>query len=298
MIDSTGRAQPTPALSPALALPRLAWRKVWRDGLRYVVLFAFSFILLLPFVWLLSASLKTEGDYFAVPTRWIPTTLVWSNYERVLTEYNLPLYIFNSLWLAVFSVVVNVFVSSLVAYGFARFRFRGREVLFLVLLATMMLPSQISTIALYRVFRGLGWIGTFLPILVPRLFGSAFDIFLFRQYFLSLPREIDEAAKLDGCSTWGIYRRIILPQSKPILVVVAITTFLFSWRDLWGPLIYLSDEGTRTLPLGLLLFTVPGRGTLFPLLMAATVIALIPPIVLYLFGQRYFDRGIVVAEVR
>jgi ABC-type glycerol-3-phosphate transport system permease component len=223
---------------------------------------------------------------------------MWSHYSDVVAEYNLHRYIGNSLWLAGYTVVTNVFVSSLVAYGFARFRFRGRELLFIVLLATMMLPSQVTTISLYRTFRDLGWIGTFLPILVPRLFGTAFDIFLFRQYFLGLPREIDEAAKLDGCGSWRIYWNIILPQSKPVLIVVAITSFLYSWRDLWGPLIYLSDESTRTLPLGLLLFSIPGRGTHFPYLMAAAVIALIPPVVLYVLGQRYFDRGIVVAEVR
>jgi ABC-type glycerol-3-phosphate transport system permease component len=230
--------------------------------------------------------------------QWIPSPVVWSNYTSVIFEYSLYRYIGNSLWLAAFSVLTNVFVSSLVAYGFARFRFRGREFLFIILLATMMLPSQVSTISLYRIFRDLNWIGTYLPILVPRLFGSAFDIFLFRQYFLNLPREIDEAAKLDGCGTWRIYWNIILPQSQPILIVVSITTFLYSWRDLWGPLIYLSDERTRTLPLGLLLFTIPGKGTQFPLLMAAAVIALLPPIVLYVLGQRHFDKGIVVADVR
>lgn len=275
-------------------IPRLNGRRLTT----YIILFAFSLLLILPFAWLISSSLKSEADYFAVPTKWIPEPIVWQNYGDVLTEYNMLLYIGNSLWLAVYSVVVNVFASSLVAYGFARFRFRGRNILFIVLLATMMLPTQVTAISLYRTFRDLGWIGSFLPILVPRLFGSAFDIFLFRQYFLGLPREIDEAAKLDGCGAWRIYWNVILPQSVPILIVVAITTFLFSWRDLWNPLIYLSSESTRTVPLGLLLFFVPGRGTLFPLLMAAAVIALIPPVVLYLVGQRYFDRGIVVAEVR
>jgi ABC-type glycerol-3-phosphate transport system permease component len=275
-------------------IPRLKGRRLTT----YIILFAFSFLLILPFAWLISASLKSEADYFAVPTKWIPNPIMWQNYADVLNEYNMLTYIGNSLWLAVYSVVVNIFVSSLVAYGFARFRFRARNFLFIVLLATMMLPTQVTAISLYRTFRDLGWIGTFLPILVPRLFGSAFDIFLFRQYFLGLPREIDEAAKLDGCGAWRIYWNIILPQSVPILVVVSITTFLYSWRDLWNPLIYLSSESTRTVPLGLLLFFVPGRGTLFPLLMAAAVIALIPPIVLYVFGQRYFDRGIVVAEIR
>lgn len=264
----------------------------------YIFLSALCFVIVVPFLWVLSSSLKNDAQYFAVPTQWIPNPPNWMNYPTVIGQYNFLHYIFNSLWLAVYSVVTNLFVSSFVAFGFARFRFPGRNALFLIVLATLMLPGQVLTISLYKVFRDLGWINTFLPILIPKLFGSAFDIFLFRQFFLGLPREIDEAARLDGCSAWGIYWRITLPQSKPVLIVVGIFTFLWSWRDLWGPLIYLNSEQTRTLPMALLTFNVPGKGTDYPLLMAATTIALAVPFILYVIGQRYIDRGIVIADLK
>jgi ABC-type glycerol-3-phosphate transport system permease component len=264
----------------------------------YIVLVIFCFIIVVPFAWVLSSSLKDDAQYFVVPTQWIPNPPIWSNYPTVIIQYRFLHYIFNSLWLALYSVVTNVFVSSLVAYGFARFRFPGRNFLFLIVLATLMLPGQVLTISLYKVFRDLGWINTFLPILVPKLFGSAFDIFLFRQFFLGLPREIDEAARIDGCNAWRIYWNITMPQSKPVIIVIGIFTFLWSWRDLWGPLIYLNSEETRTLPMALLTFNVPGKGTDYPLLLAATTIALVVPLFIYLLGQRYIDNGIVVADLK
>lgn len=187
--------------------------------------------------------------------------------------------------------------SSLVAYGFARFRFPGRNVLFVLVLATMMLPQQVLTISLFTIFKDLGWLNTFLPIMVPKLFGSAFDIFLLRQFFLGLSREIDEAARIDGCGTFSILWRMILPQSRPVLIVVAVFTFLHSWKDAWGPLIYLNTDDTRTLPLGLLYFTTP-YGPAYPQLMAATVIALVIPVLLYVIGQRYIDSGVAIAEIK
>jgi multiple sugar transport system permease protein len=264
----------------------------------YVFLAVFCFIIVVPFAWVLSSSFKDDAQFFVVPMQWIPNPVIANNYPTVIGQYHFLRYIFNSLWLALYSVITNVFVSSFVAYGFARFRFPGRNFLFLIVLATLMLPGQVLTISLYKVFRDLGWINTFLPILIPKLFGSAFDIFLFRQFFLGLPREIDEAARIDGCNAWRIYWNITLPQSKPVLIVVGIFTFLWSWRDLWGPLIYLNSEETRTLPMALLTFNVPGKGTDYPLLMAATTIALAVPLLLYVVGQRYIDNGIVVADLK
>jgi multiple sugar transport system permease protein len=243
----------------------------------YLILGLYCALILFPFVWLISASLKNEPQYYATPIKWVPDPILWSNYGEVFQRYSFSRYIFNSVWLAGYSVVVVTLVSSLVAYGFARFRFPGRNLLFILVLATMMLPQQV--------------------LLVPKLFGSAFDIFLFRQFFIGLSREIDEAARLDGCGTFGIYRRIILPQSRPVFVVVAVFTFLASWKDVWNPLIYLNSDDKRTLPLGLLYFTTP-YGSAFPLLMAATVVALVVPILLYIIGQRYIDSGVAIAEVK
>jgi ABC-type glycerol-3-phosphate transport system permease component len=265
--------------------------------LTYLILGVGSVIILLPFAWLLSASLKTLTQYFASPVQWIPHPFVWSNYVEAFTTYNFAIYIGNSLFLAVYAMIVNTIVSSLVAFGFARFRFPGRTPLFLLMLSTLMLPSQVLTIPLYIVFRNLGWIDTFLPILVPQLFGSAYSIFLFRQFFMGLPRELDEAAHVDGCSHLGVWWHVILPQSRPVLIVVAIFTFLYSWSDAWNPLIYLNSDQTRTVPLGLLYFS-NGYTTVYPQMMAATVVALAVPAILYAIGQRYIDTGIAIAEVK
>jgi len=263
----------------------------------YVVLSIGAFIILLPFAWLISASLKTTTQYYASPIQWIPNPVVWSNYVEAFAVYGFARYVGNSVFLAVYAMVVNTLVSSLVAFGFARFRFPGRGVWFVLMLSTLMLPAQVLTIPLYVTFKTFGWIDTFLPIMVPQLFGSAFNVFLFRQFFMDLPRELDEAARIDGCSNLRIWWNIILPQSKPVIIVVAIFTFLSSWRDAWNPLIYLSSQSNRTIPLGLLYFT-NGYTAVYPQMMAATVVALAVPVVLYAIGQRYIDRGVAIAEVR
>jgi multiple sugar transport system permease protein len=265
--------------------------------LTYLILGIGAVVILLPFAWLISASLKTLPQYFASPIQWIPHPIVWSNYVQAFTIYNFALYVGNSLFLATYAMVVNTAVSSLVAFGFARFRFPGRTPLFLLMLSTLMLPAQVLTIPLYIIFRNLGWIDTFLPILVPQLFGSAYSIFLFRQFFMGLPRELDEAAHVDGCSHLGVWWHVILPQSRPVLIVVAIFTFLYSWSDAWNPLIYLNSDQTRTVPLGLLYFS-NGYTTVYPQMMAATVVALAVPVILYALGQRYIDTGVAIAEVK
>lgn len=263
----------------------------------YAVLVILSLIILFPFLWLITSSLKSEFQYYAIPIQWIPRPVLWSNYVDVFTQYNFFHYIFNSIWLAAYSVVAVTFVSALVAYGFARFRFPGRTALFIVLLATMMIPSQVLIISLYNIFGSLGWIDTFLPLLVPKLFGDAFSIFLFRQFFMGLPRELDEAARIDGCGSFRIFWNIILPQAKPVLIVVAVFSFLGSWSNAWDPLIYLSSDSNRTVPLGLLAFTNPYK-SVDPQLMAATLIALVVPVVLYALGQRYIDSGVAIAEAK
>jgi ABC-type glycerol-3-phosphate transport system permease component len=263
----------------------------------YVILTLICLLILFPFLWLISSSLKNEFQYFAIPIQWFPNPIQWSNYVEVFTDYNFAHYVANSVWLATYAVVASTFSSAVVAYGFARFRFRGRTALFIVLLATMMIPPQMYTIPLYIIFRNLGWIDTFLPIMVPQLFGSAFNIFLFRQFFIGLPREIDEAARIDGCGSFRIFWNMILPQSRPVIVVVAVFAFLASWRDTLGPLIYLSSDTNRTVPLGLLFFTSPFKAV-DPQLMAATLVALVVPVVLYALGQRYIDSGVAIAEVK
>jgi ABC-type glycerol-3-phosphate transport system permease component len=265
--------------------------------LTYVILIIGAFFILLPFAWLISASLKNTTQYYAAPIQWIPNPFMWSNYIQTFTQYNFITYVGNSLFLAVYAMIVNTISSSLVAFGFARFRFPGRNILFIIMLSTLMLPAQVLTIPLYVTFKNFGWIDTFLPIMVPQLFGSAFNIFLCRQFFMELPVELDEAARIDGCSNLRIWWNVILPQSRPVLIVVAIFTFLASWRDAWSPLIYLSSQNNRTVPLGLLYFT-NGYQTVYPQMMAATVVALAVPVILYALGQRYIDRGVAIAEIK
>jgi multiple sugar transport system permease protein len=267
------------------------------SGLTYAILIVAGFIILVPFFWLASASLKNGPQYFSVPIQWLAQPIHWENYTTIFTRYNFAHYVLNSTGLATYSVVAEVISSSLIAFGFARFRFPGRSYLFIIVLATMMLPAQVLTISLYDIYRKLGWIDTFLPLMVPKLFGSAFEIFLFRQFFLTLPRDLDDAARIDGCGSLGVYWHVILPQARPALIVAAIFSFLGSWSDVWGPVIYLSSNENRTIPVALFFFIDP-NATNYPLLMAATMIALSVPVLLYAIGQRYIDSGIAIVEVK
>jgi multiple sugar transport system permease protein len=263
----------------------------------YLAMVLLTFVNLAPFAWLISSSLKDKVQYQSVPPVLLPVPAHPDNYLRVFTEYGFGNYVWNSVWIAIISVILVMMSSALVAYGFARFRFPGRNFLFVVLLATLMMPQQILTIPLYSLFKSLGWLNSFLPILVPKLFGSAFNIFLLRQFFLTLPKEIDEAARIDGCGTLRIFWHIILPQSIPALAAVAVFEFLASWRDVWSPLIYLSSQEYRTLPLGLLYFIGPLVQD-YPALMAAIVISLLLPVALYAVGQKYIDDGVAIAELK
>ena len=308
----THQSTPPSSAIPSLALSRASasdartnarlhrrGQGYWRASmvLTYLILSIIALLFLAPFAWLISASLKTSAQYYADPIQWLPNPIMWSNYIDAFTTYNFARAVGNSVFLAVFAMVFSTLSSSLVAFGFARFRFPGRTALFLLMLSTLMLPAQALTIPLYITFKNFGWIDTFLPILVPQLFGSAYSIFLFRQFFLGLPRELDEAAHIDGCGPLGVWWHVILPQSRPVLIVVAIFTFLASWRDAWNPLIYLSSQDTRTVPLALLYFT-NGYSNVYPQMMAATVVALAVPVVLYALGQRYIDRGVAIAEIK
>jgi ABC-type glycerol-3-phosphate transport system permease component len=263
----------------------------------YTILILFAIMTLLPFIWLITSSVKDTSQYFADPIIWLPIPAHWSNYMTVMVDYTFGRKVLNSLFLATFSAIFETTTSALVAYGFARFHFPGRNALFVLVLATMMVPSQLLTISLYNVFRNLGWLDTFLPLMVPKLFGSAFLIFILRQFFMGISKEPDEAARIDGCSRLGIFWRVLLPQARPALIVAMIFSFLASWTDAWGPLIYLSSEDNRTIPIGLLYFTTP-YGPNYPLITAAAVVALAVPVILYAVGQRSIDRGIAIAEIR
>jgi len=263
----------------------------------YILLIFFAIIFLIPFFWELSSSLKTQQQIFTYPIKWIPNPIVWSNYTKIWEVLPFEIFLKNSIIVSTLVLIGHLLSSTLVAYGFARKRFWGRDILFTILLATMMIPGQVTMIPVFILFRRLGWINTLKPLIVPSYFGSAFYIFLLRQFFLTIPNELDEAAVLDGCSSFRIFTSIILPLSKPALTTVAIFSFLQSWNDFLNPLIYLNSLEKKTLTLGLALF----RGeysTEWGLLMAATVQITLPCLVLFFLCQKYFVEGIVLTGLK
>ena len=225
---------------------------------------------------------------------------IWSNYREALTPPNFRflLYLRNPLAITVLALVGQVLSCTLVAFGFARLRFPGRGFLFIVLLSTMMLPAQVTMVPLFKLFVSLGWYDTFLPLTVPAYFAtSAFFVFLLRQYFMGIPIEMDEAARIDGASSWGVFSRVLLPQVKPAVATVAIFSFMGHWNDFLGPLIYLGNPDLRTLALGLYAFQGEHSVDL-QLLMAAASVVMLPLLALFAVAQRYFIQGVVISGVK
>ncbi|MCG2769887.1 MAG: carbohydrate ABC transporter permease [Anaerolineae bacterium] len=248
-------------------------------------------VILIPFVWTVSTSLKTVPQALTYPPVWIPKPVVWSNYVEALTAMPFHIFYRNSLVITSLSILGQLLSCSLVAFGFARLRFPGRDWLFLVVLSTMMVPFQVLIIPRFVLFKYMGWLNTLKPLIVPSFFGGAFTIFLLRQYFMSIPLELDDAAKIDGCSYFGIYSRIVLPLSKPALGAIAVFEFMSSWRSFLAPLIYLSSEKNYTVPLGLNAF----RTEYFiewNLYMAAAAVAMAVPLIVFFVAQRYFIQGV------
>ncbi len=257
-----------------------------------------SLFALFPVFWMLSTSLKASGDVFLLPPRWIPLHPLWSNYPAALEFMNAGVVFRNSFIVAGLTVIGATASSAAVAYAFARLPVRGSSVLFLLVLSIMMLPGQVTLIPQFLLFKMLAWLDTFKPLVVPSFFGVPYAIFLLRQFFRTIPREMDDAAVIDGCSVYSIFWRIILPMSKPALAVVAIQHFIASWNDFIGPLIYLNSNDRFTVALALAQFQVAYGGTPWQLLMAASTVALLPPIILFFVAQRFFIQGIVISGVK
>ena len=248
---------------------------------------------LVPFAWMVSTSLKPLNETMTLPPRWVPGTVQWHNYRDAIdTMRYFWRYAGNSLFLCAMTVTGTVASSSLAAYGFSRIEWKGRDRLFLVLLATMMVPFPVLMAPTYNLFRHLGWIGTFKPLWVPAFCAGAFNVFLLRQFFLGLPRELSEAARIDGCNEWQIFWRIILPLCRPALLVVALFQFMATWNDFLGPLIYLVEQKDYTLSLGLQSFQSQHGGTAWHQLMAASTLVVLPVIALFFLAQRAFIEGI------
>ncbi len=265
-----------------------------RLAIIYAALIVLSAISFAPFVWLVMTSLKPEAETFS---RVIPSRLVLENYSRGLVHFPFALYLRNTLVLCTANVVGSILSCSLVAYGLARIPWPGRSALFALILSTMMLPAQVTMVPLFAVFKWLGWIDTFLPLTVPAFLGNAFFVFLLRQFFLTLPGELSDAARLDGCSEFDIYRRVVLPLATPALATVALFAFLNTWNDFMGPLVYLYDDTKFPLSLGLAMFTSQ-YGSFWGQLMAVSTVMTVPILVLFFFTQRTFIQGITMSGIK
>ena len=263
----------------------------------HIVLILIGLFFVLPFYWLVSTALKPDTQIFRLPPVWVPRPPQWDNFPKALTYVPFALYTWNTVRIAGLSVIGTVLSCSLVAYSLAKIRWRWRNAVFYSLLATMLLPSQVTMIPTFTIFRWLHWIGTPLPLIVPSFLGGAFFIFLLRQFFLTIPDELSDAARIDGCGEGSIYLRIVLPLAKPALASVALFTFIGAWNDFLGPLLYLTDESSYTLSLGLQRF-VSQHGAEWSMLMAASTVMTLPIIVIFFFTQRTFIQGIALTGIK
>jgi multiple sugar transport system permease protein len=292
----TQKAVQTPAIRGAW-LTKKRVRSIIRSILIHSALIPAGFLFLLPFFWMLSTSLKTDEQLYAYPPIWIPWPLNWANYPNAVTYITFFLYLRNTLIIAV-SATIGVLIScSMVAYSLSRIPWAGRTFLFVLTVATLMLPFQVTLIPLFLVFKNLGWVGDFRPLILPHFFGGALYIFLLRQFFMTIPMELSESARIDGASDFRIYASIILPLAKPALATVAIFEFIARWRDYLGPLIYLNDQKLYTLSLGLHEYSSQ-YGREWGLLMAASVLITLPIILLFFFLQKTFVQGITLTGIK
>jgi multiple sugar transport system permease protein len=266
----------------------------------YALLALASLVFLTPLVWMVSTSLKPESQAASGGVRLLPDPpslalpQAAENYRAVWTDesINFPLYLRNTLTVALLAVGGMVLSSAVVAYGFSRVQWRGRGALFALVLATMMIPFPVLMAPLFILFGKVGWVGTLRPLWVPAWFGGAFNIFLLRQFFMGIPRELDEAARIDGCSHWGIFWRVIVPLSRPALAVVALFHFMYVWNDFLAPMVFLTHRDQFTLALGLQLYQSKAGNTPWNLLMAASTMVVAPVLVLFVLTQRTFVQGV------
>ena len=285
----------------------MAWKQIIADPklkkmagriMIYSLLISVSVLFLIPFFWMVSTSLKGgQSQIFAFPPQWIPVKLQWQNFSRALTIFPFLAFLKNSCIITFVGLIGTLLSCSIVAFGFARLRFPGRDILFYILLGTMMIPYHTTLIPMYILFTRIGWVDTLKPLFVPNFFGSPFFIFLLRQYYMGIPLELDDAARIDGCSTFQIFYKILLPLTKPALITVGILQFVVAWNDFLGPLIYLQSQKNYTLALGLNAF----KGVYFTywhLLMAASLVVCLPGIILFFIAQKHIIGGITISGLK
>lgn len=278
-------------------------RKLGRTG-TYALFAVVTLVLIFPFVWMVSTSLKTDMQVIAWPPELFPNPFEWRNYSRMLSNDKIPILTFarNSLIVTALAVTGQVLSCTLVGFAFARLYWFGRNLSFAVLLATMMLPTQVTIVPVFIMFTELGWVNTWLPLIVPSWFGSAFFIFLARQFMLTLPRDLDDAARIDGCNTWQLYWQIILPLCKPLLATIAVFSFQGHWNEFFNPLIYITDLNQQLLSVGMTYLTTQASigpvSTPWNILMASSVLMTIPMVLVFFLAQRVFVKGVVFSGLK
>lgn len=267
-------------------------KELLKKVLLYIFYLTGSAFMLLPFFWMISTAFKPDNQIFTVPIRWIPSPVSIKNFLKAFDVIPIVKYMFNTVIIAVLKIGGEVFVSALVAYGFARFEFRFKNILFIILLATMMLPYEVTMIPTFIMWSWLGLSDSYVPLILPAYFGAVSFIFFLRMYFSTFPKGTEEAMVIDGANYFQIFYKLILPLGKPALVTIGLWAFLGTWNDLLGQLIYINDPAKYTIQLGLASFSNMTGETLWGPLMAASFIALIPVVFILLFAQKYFVDGI------
>ncbi len=282
--------QKGPTVSPGAR--SMSFRRLVPKIILTLVLLALSFLFFFPFAWMVTTALKTLPQAMQMPPVWVPEPVRWENFLEATRVIPFWQYAGNTLYLCVLGVLGTVISCSLAAYAFSRLEWIGRDTFFVATLATMMIPMPVMMVPLYAIFREFGWIGSFKPLWVPAFFGQAYAIFLIRQFFLTVPKDLEEAASIDGCGPLRTFLLIMVPLAKPALMVVALFTFMGIWNDFMGPLIYLTNQEHFTLALGLQQFQSKHGGTDMNLLMAASTLVVLPIVILFFFTQRTFIEGI------
>lgn len=295
---SIGQSVTAPAAPYSTAWTRRVTQFLNRFGL-YLVIIVLSITFALPLIWMISTSIKTDPQVYRVPPIWVPNPMRFQNYVDVWTRRPFGLWFLNTMRYVIPSTIGVVVASTLVAYSFSRIRWWGRDVLFFFCIATMMIPFQVQMIPLYIIFRNLGWINSYKPLVIPPFFGNPYFIFLLRQFFLTIPQDLSDAARVDGASEIGILLRIILPLAKPALAVVGLFQFMNAWNDYLGPLIYINTEKLFPLALGLQSMRSSFQEALvWPYLMAASTLIVAPIIIIFFITQRTFVEGITLTGVK
>ena len=265
---------------------------------RYLLLLAVAALMVGPFLWMLSTSLMGREEIFQYPPRWIPDQVDLKNYRAIMEVLPLGKMLLNSFTIAVSATIGQLVSCTLAAYAFARMKFRGKNGIYFLLLATMMIPAQVTMIPVFLIMKSLGWIDTLYALIVPAFFGGAFGTFLLRQFFSAIPADLEDAARIDGCGKFRILWSIVLPLSKPALATLALFTFMTYWNDLLGPVIYLSSVEKATLTIGLANLQSGLMTTRYDLLMAGSVLSVLPILILLIFGQRWFVKGIAMTGLK